>query len=225
RGLGVACYLEMTAAQTQESGAIRFNADGTVTVITGTLDYGQGHHTAFAQVLADKLGVPFDKIRVVQGDSDQLVQGGGTGGSRSAMLSGTAIAEASQKVIEQGKQIASHVLEASASDIEFKNGRFTIAGTDRSIAIMELAERLRGGLKLPEGTPNSLDVTHVTQAVPGTFPNGCHISEVEVDPDTGAVQVVKYTAVNDFGTVLNPMLVEGQVHGGIVQGLGQVLLE
>jgi carbon-monoxide dehydrogenase large subunit len=225
RGLGIACYLEMTAAQTQESGAIRFNADGTVTVITGTLDYGQGHHTAFTQVLADKLGVPFDRIRVVQGDSDQLVQGGGTGGSRSAMLSGTAIAEASQKVIEQGKQIASHVLEASASDIELKRGRFTIAGTDRSIGIMELAERLRGGLKLPDGTPNSLDVTHVTQAVPGTFPNGCHISEVEVDPDTGAVQVVKYTAVNDFGTVLNPMLVEGQVHGGIVQGLGQVLLE
>ena len=204
---------------------IRFNADGTVTIVTGTLDYGQGHAAAFAQVLTEKLGVPFERIRLLQGDSDQLVTGGGTGGSRSAMLSGTAIAQASDKVIEDGKQIAAHVLEASAGDIEFAGGRFVIAGTDRSIGIMALAERLRGGIRLPEGVPTSLDVTHVTEPVPGTYPNGVHIAEVEIDPDTGLTRTVKYTAVNDFGTVINPMLVEGQTHGGVVQGLGQALLE
>jgi carbon-monoxide dehydrogenase large subunit len=225
RGFGIGCYLEMTAAQTTEMGGIRFNADGTVTIVSGTLDYGQGHATAFAQVLNEKLGVPFDRIRLLQGDSDQLVTGGGTGGSRSAMLGGSAVSEAAAKVIEQGKQIASHVLEAAVSDIEFKSGRFIIAGTDRAIGIMELAERLRSGIKLPDGVPNPLDVTHVTKPIPGTFPNGCHIAEVEIDPDTGAAQVVKYCAVNDFGTVLNPLLVEGQIQGGVVQGVGQVLLE
>jgi carbon-monoxide dehydrogenase large subunit len=140
------------------------------------------------------------------------------------MLSGTAIMQASDKVIAAGKQLAAHVLEASAGDIEFKSGRFTIAGTDRSIAIMELAQRLRG-LKLPEGLPSTLDVTHVTEAVPGTYPNGVHVVEVEIEPDTGLTRTVKYSVVNDFGTVLNPMLVEGQVQGGAVQGLGQVLLE
>lgn len=225
RGLGVGCYLETTAAGTTELGGIRFNADGTVTIVTGTLDYGQGHAAPFAQVLTEKLGVPFERIRLLQGDSDQLVTGGGTGGSRSAMLSGTAIMQAADKVIAQGKAIAAHVLEASAEDIEFSNGRFVIAGTDRAIDIMTLAERVRSGLRLPDGATASLDVTHVTEAVPGTYPNGVHIAEVEIDPDTGATQVVKYTAVNDFGTVLNPLLVEGQVQGGVVQGLGQALLE
>ena len=206
-------------------GGIRFNTDGTVTIVTGTLDYGQGHAAAFAQVLTEKLGIPFDRIRLLQGDSDELVTGGGTGGSRSAMLSGTAIVQAADKVVENGKQLAAHVLEASAGDIEFKSGRFDIAGTDRSIGIMELAQVLRGGVPLPEGVLASLDVTHVTEAIPGTYPNGCHIAEVEIDPDTGAAQVVRYNAVNDFGTVINPMLVEGQIQGGVVQGLGQVLLE
>jgi aerobic carbon-monoxide dehydrogenase large subunit len=224
RGLGVGCFVETTAAQTTEMGGIRFNADGTVTIITGTLDYGQGHASAFAQVLVEKLGVPFERIALLQGDSDQLVTGGGTGGSRSAMLSGTAIMQASDKVIAAGKQLAAHVLEASAGDIEFKAGRFTIAGTDRSIGIMDLAQRLRG-LKVPEGLPSTLDVTHVTEPVAGTYPNGVHVAEVEIEPDTGLTRTVKYSVVNDFGTVLNPMLVEGQVQGGAVQGLGQVLLE
>ncbi len=225
RGLGVSCYVETTAAMTTEMGGIHFDADGLVTIVTGTLDYGQGHASAFAQVLTEKLGVPFDRIRLVQGDSDRLVTGGGTGGSRSAMLSGTAVAQASDKVIENGKQIAAHVLEASAGDIEFKRGSFIIAGTDRSIDIMTLAGRLRSGLTLPKGVPTTLDVTHVTEVVPGTYPNGVHVVEVEIEPDTGLTRAVKYTAVNDFGTVINPMLVEGQIHGGVVQGLGQVLLE
>ncbi len=225
RGLGVGCYLETTAAGTQEMGGLRFEDDGTVTIVTGTLDYGQGHAATFAQILTDKLGVPFDKIRLVQGDSDQLVHGGGTGGSRSTMLSGTAVLQAADQVIAKGKDLAAHVLEASAGDIEFRDGRFVIAGTDRAVGIMELAERVRRGLKLPDGSNASLNVSHVTEAVPGTYPNGCHVAEVEVDPDTGAAEVVKYTAVNDFGTVVNPLLVEGQTHGGVVQGLGQALME
>ena len=226
RGLGVGSFLEVTAPPSKEMGGIRFEADGTVTIITGTLDYGQGHAAPFAQVLSEKLGVPFERIRLLQGDSHELLAGGGTGGSKSIMHTGTAIVEASAKVIEQGKQIASHVLEASAADIDFAQGRFVIAGTDRAIGIMELAERLRAGLKLPEGVPSTLDVRHVSDG-PGasTYPNGCHVCEVELDPDTGVIEVVKYVSVNDFGTVINPLIVEGQLHGGVIQGVGQALME
>jgi len=225
RGIGVGCYLEVTAPPNKEMGGIRFEPNGDVTIITGTLDYGQGHAAPYAQVLSEKLGVPFEKIRLLQGDSDELIAGGGTGGSRSITASGTAIVEASNLVIERGKQIAAHVLEASAGDIEFKNGRFIIAGTDRAIGIMELAAKLRSGLKLPEGAPNSLDVKHASEPIPSAFPNGCHVAEVEIDPTTGVTQVVKYAAVNDFGTVINPLLVEGQTHGGVIQGIGQALME
>jgi aerobic carbon-monoxide dehydrogenase large subunit len=225
RGLGVGSYLEVTAPANKEMGGIRFDADGGVTILTGTLDYGQGHATPFAQVLSEKLGIPFDRIRLVQGDSDLLLAGGGTGGSRSMMNSGAAIVEASAKAIEQGKAIASHVLEASPGDIEFARGRFTVAGTDRDIGILELAEKLRAGANLPADAPQSLDVSHVSNGVPSAFPNGCHIAEVEIDPQTGMIEVVKYTSVNDFGTVINPMLVEGQIHGGVVQGIGQAVME
>ena len=141
------------------------------------------------------------------------------------MASGAAIVEASDKVIEKGKEIAGVALEAAAADIEFQGGRFTIVGTDRGIGIMELAEKLRGGMKLPEGVPTTLNVSHVHKEAPSAFPNGAHVCEVEIDPDTGIVEVVKYTMVGDFGTVVNPMLVEGQSHGGVVQGIGQALLE
>ena len=226
RGFGVGCYLEVTAAPGKELGAIHFEKDGTVTIVSGTMDFGMGHATTYAQMLTDMLGVPFERIRVVEGDSDRMTFGGGSGGSRSVMFVGSALTESSKIVIERGKQIASHVLEASASDIEFKAGRFVIAGTDRSIGLIELAQRLHGGLKLPEGTPHSLDVDHVVnEPVPSAFPNGCHIAEVEVDPDTGHAQVVRYSAVNDLGTIVNPLLVEGQIQGGVVQGLGQALME
>jgi carbon-monoxide dehydrogenase large subunit len=185
-----------------------------------------GHATTYAQILTDLLGVPFDRIRMIEGDSDRMAFGGGSGGSRSVMFAGTALTESAAIVVERGKQIASHVLEASASDIEFKMGRFVIAGTDRSIGLLDLAARLRAGLELPDGVPRSLDVDHVVKdPVPSAFPNGCHIAEVEVDPDTGATHVVRYSAVNDIGTVVNPLLVEGQIQGGVVQGLGQALLE
>ena len=142
------------------------------------------------------------------------------------MHTGTALVEAAAKVIDQGKLIASHVLEAAAADIEFKNGRFVIAGTDRAIGIMELAAKLRSGINLPEGVPTSLDVNHVSDGPSASaYPNGCHVCEVEIDPETGVIEVVKYSAVNDFGTVVNPMIVEGQLHGGVVQGIGQALME
>jgi carbon-monoxide dehydrogenase large subunit len=226
RGRGIGQYLEVTAPPIKEMGGIRFEKDGTVTILTGTLDFGQGHWSAFAQVLVSKLGVPFDAVRLVQGDSDRLIAGGGTGGSKSIMASGAAILEAGEKVIERGRLFASHALEAGVEDIEFRAGNFRIAGTDRAIGIMELARRLNeGSLRPPPELPATLDVDHVHESAPSAFPNGCHVAEVEIDPETGTTRVVRYTAVNDFGTVINPMLVEGQLHGGVVQGIGQALLE
>ncbi len=224
RGIAVGSYLEVTAPPSAELGKIVFDPDGSVQLITGTLDYGQGHATPFAQVLCAQLGVPFDSVKLVQGDSDIVHTGNGTGGSRSITASGQAIVEASRLVIEKGKRAAAHMLEASEADIEFADGSFTIAGTDRSIDIMELAKRLHDG-KVPDGVPDSLDVDHTSEPVPSAFPNGCHVAEVEIDPDTGVVQIVRYSAVNDFGTVINPMLVAGQLHGGVVQGIGQALME
>jgi len=225
RGIAVGSYLEVTAPPNKEMGGIRFEPDGTVTFITGTLDYGQGHATSFAQILSSRLGVPFDRIRLLQGDSDELIAGGGTGGSRSAASSSMAMVEAVRRVVEQGKQIASHVLEAAAADIEFADGRFIIAGTDRSIDLLELSAALRAGIELPDDAPKTLDVKLASEPVPSAFPNGCHVAEVEIDPETGVIEVVKYCSANDFGTVINPMLVEGQMHGGLVQGIGQVLME
>ena len=231
RGRGIGNFLECTAPPMKEQGEIVFNEDGTVTIVTGTLDYGQGHWTPFAQVLHQTLGVPFEAIRLVQGDSDRLIAGGGTGGSKSLMASGAAIVEAARQVIEKGRLAAAHVLEAAPSDIEFERaadgtGRFVIAGTDRAIGIMELAARLRAERdRLPPEAPHSLDVRHVFDQAPMAFPNGCHICEVEIDPETGVTEVVRYVSVNDFGVIVNPLLAEGQAHGGIAQGIGQALME
>src|ERR1700730_11944034 len=224
RGIAVGSYLEVTAPPGVELGKIVFEDDGSVRLITGTLDYGQGHATPFAQVLCAQLGVPFESVKLEQGDSDIVHAGHGTGGSRLITASGMAIVEASKLVMEKGKRAAAHLMEAAEADIEFAGGRFTIAGTDRSIDIIELAKRMREG-KMPEGVPSSLDVDHPTEAVPSTFPNGCHVAEVEIDPETGIVQIVRYTGVNDFGTIVNPMLVAGQLHGGVAQGIGQALME
>ncbi len=215
RGLGIGSYLEVTAPPSKEMGGVRFEKNGDVTIITGTLDYGQGHAAPFAQVLSSRLGVPFERVRLEQSDSDLLVHGGGTGGSRSMLMSGGAIAEAAVKVIEQGRALAAEALEAAAADIEFRDGTFVVGGTDRKIGILQLAEKF----------PGKLDVTHVTEMIPSAFPNGCHVAEVEIDPETGITQVVRYASVNDFGTIVNPLLVEGQVHGGVVQGIGQALME
>jgi carbon-monoxide dehydrogenase large subunit len=228
RGRGLSYYLEVTAPPNQEMGGIRFGEDGSVTMATGTLDYGQGHRAAFAQVVAAKLGVPFESLRLLQGDSDELIAGGGTGGSRSIMMSGTALLAASDLVIEKGQRLAAHVLEAAEADIEFADGAFTVAGTDRSVGLVELAGKVRAMAAegaVPEGLPDSLDAELVVEGVPSAFPNGCHLAEVEIDPDTGQVALVRYVAVDDFGTLINPLLVEGQVQGGIAQGAGQALME
>ncbi|WP_426956701.1 xanthine dehydrogenase family protein molybdopterin-binding subunit [Muricoccus radiodurans] len=230
RGRGIGNFLECTAPPSKEQGEILFGEDGTVTIVTGTLDYGQGHWTPFAQVLHQRLGVPFEAIRLVQGDSDRLIAGGGTGGSKSLMASGAAIVEASDQVIEKGRQAAGHFLEAASEDVEFTRnpdgtGRFAIAGTDRGIDIMELAARLRDAKDLPADVPRSLDVRHVFDQAPMAYPNGCHVCEVEVDPDTGHAQIVRYFAMNDFGVIVNPLMVAGQAHGGIAQGVGQALME
>ena len=224
RGIAVGPYLEVTAPPSGELGKITFEPDGSVMLTTGTLDYGQGHATPFAQVLSAELGVPFERITLEQNDSDRVRFGNGTGGSRSITATGTAIVESAALVIAKGKQAAAHLMEASEGDIEFANGRFTIAGTDRSIGIMELAQRMREG-NMPEDVPSSLDVDHNTKDTPSTFPNGCHVVEVEIDPETGVVRIVRYSAVNDFGTIVNPMIVAGQLHGGVAQGIGQALME
>jgi carbon-monoxide dehydrogenase large subunit len=231
RGRGIGNFLECTAPPAKEQGGLRFEKDGTVTIITGTLDYGQGHWSAFAQVLHQQLGVPFASVRLLQGDSDELIAGGGTGGSKSLMASGAAIVEASEKVVEKGRQAAAWALEAAVADIEFEphgegeHGRFLIAGTDRAIGIMDLAAKLRAAPALPEGVPATLDVTHVFDQAPMAYPNGCHVCEVEIDPETGITRIDRYLAVNDFGVQVNPLLVAGQAHGGIAQGVGQALLE
>lgn len=225
RGLGLASYLEVTGPPATEMGGIRFEPDGTVSMISGSLNYGQGHHSTFAQIVSSKLQIPFDRLRLIQGDSDELIAGAGTGGSRTVISAGTALVHAAELVIENGKKLAAHVLEAAEADIEFNNGNFTIAGTDRSINIMALAERVRELDNLPDDLPSSLSAQLAEDTPPSAFPNGCHVAEVEIDPETGVTEVVRYSVVDDFGTLINPMLVEGQVHGGIVQGLGQALSE
>ena len=226
RGLGMSDYLEVTGPPAKEMGGIRFEEDGTVTIISGTLDYGQGHAAAFAQVLHSRTGIPFERIRLLQGDSDELIAGGGTGGSKSMMSSGGAIIEAGDALIDKAKALAAHTLEAAVEDVEFADGRYAIAGTDRTIGLIDLADGLRSGAITPtEDLPTSLDISLAHETGPSAFPNGCHVCEVEIDPDTGTVEVVRYSMVNDFGVVVNPMLVEGQAHGGIIQGLGQALME
>ncbi len=228
RGLGIACYLEVTGPPANEMGGIRFDDDGGVTMISGSLNYGQGHQGTFAQILTGKLGIPYDRFRLIQGDSDELIAGAGTGGSRTVISAGTALVHAADVVIENGRKLAAHVLETAEEDIVFEPGEFRVAGTDRGIGILELAaeiRRLRGTGGLPEALPEALDTKIKEATPPSAFPNGCHIAEIEIEPETGVVAVVRYSVVDDFGTLINPMLVEGQVHGGVVQGLGQALME
>jgi carbon-monoxide dehydrogenase large subunit len=226
RGIGIGQFLEVTAPMSKEFGGIRFGADGMVTILSGTMDFGMGHHTTFAQVVSQHLGVPIEKIRLVQGDSDEIAVGGGSGGSRSMQVAAQAFGEASALVIEKGRRAAAHLLEAGIDDIAFARGYFSVVGTDKGIGIIDLALRLAAErAPLPDGVPHSLDTDHISNGVEATFPNGCHIAEVEIDPETGVTQVVRYVAVGDCGTIVNPMVVEGQVQGGVAQGIGQALGE
>ena len=218
RGLGVAYHIKGTGGSPEENVDIRFEDDGTVSLITGTQHIGQGHETTFPQILAHRLGIPSELIRLRQGDTDLIASGGGHGSSRATYMGGTAIWRASDAIIAKGLTLAAEALEAAEADIRFENGRFTVSGTDRSVALLDLAI-----LGRKKGRP--LDTYHFWKREHLTFPNGGHVAEVEVDPDTGAVDLVRYTAVDDYGVMVNPMIVEGQAHGAMAQGIGQALME
>ncbi len=224
RGIGMAYYLEATGGAPTERAEIRFAEDGFVDVYVGTQSTGQGHETAYVQLTVDRLGVPGEKVRVRQGDTDTIPVGGGTGGARSLYSEGQAILVTAATVIERGRKAASEALEAAPADIVFEAGRFAIAGTDRGVGIMELAATQRAKAAKGEDV-TTLDAAEVAEIKAHTFPNGCHIAEVEVDPETGVIALVRYSVTDDFGKAVNPMIVRGQVHGGVAQGFGQAVLE
>src|SRR6185437_1281803 len=225
RGIGISNTIEQAADPTIETAEIRFDPLGGMTFVTGSISHGQGHNTIQTQMLVDRLGVDPDRIKFIQGDTDAVAFGMGTGGSRSTTMSGGAIVMVADKVIAKGKKLAAHILEAAESDLEFKDGRFTIAGTDRGMAIHDVAKAAFELGKLPKGMEPGLYETATYRATSGNFPNGCHVCEVEIDPETGVTELVSYSVVDDVGTVINPMLVKGQIMGGIAQGIGQVLME
>jgi len=239
RGVGISTYIEACGlapsnvagalgarAGLYEAGTIRVNPTGSVTVITGSHSHGQGHETTFAQLVTESLGVDFDNIEVVHGDTGKVPFGMGTYGSRSLAVGGMALMAALEKIKTKSKKIAAHLLEASEEDIEFENGQLSVAGTDKSVSFGDIAL----AAYVPHNYPldvlePGLEETAFYDPKNFTFPAGCHICEVEVDPDTGVVQVVSFTAADDFGRIINPMIVEGQVHGGLTQGIGQALYE
>lgn len=238
RGIGFSSYIEACGIAPSaavgslgagvglwESGQIRFNPTGNVTIFTGSHSHGQGHETTFAQIISDRLGVPFNNIEVVHGDTDKVMFGMGTYGSRSAAVGGSALVKAADKIIEKGRKIAAHILEASVDDIEFADGNFTVAGTDKSMDIGAVAFAAYVPHNYPEGLEPGLNETAVYDPLNFSFPAGTHICEVEIDPETGQVEIVNYTAVDDFGTIINPMIVAGQVQGGVAHGVGQALHE
>ena len=225
RGIGISNTIEQAADPTIETAEIRFDPLGGMTFVSGSISHGQGHNTIQTQMLVDRLGVDPERIKFIQGDTDAVAFGMGTGGSRSTTMSGGAIVMVSEKIIAKGKKLAAHMLEAAEGDMEFKDGRFTIAGTDRGIGVHDVAKAAFELGKLPKGMEPGLYETATYRATSGNFPNGAHVCEVEVDPDTGETKVVGYWVVDDVGTVINPMLVKGQIMGGIAQGLGQVLME
>jgi len=238
RGIGFSSYVEAcgiapSAAVGQlgggvglwESAQVRFNPTGNVQVFTGAHSHGQGHETTFAQLVTELLGVPIENVEVIHGDTARTQFGMGTYGSRSLAVGGVAIAKACEKLIDKGKKIAAHAMEASEQDIEFANGNFSVAGTDKAMSIAEVAFNAYVPHSYPEGLEPGFDENAFFDPLNFSFPAGTHICEVEVDPDTGTVDIVRYSAVDDFGTLVNPMIVAGQVHGGIVHGVGQAMLE
>ncbi len=227
RGIGMATYTERCGGGFPETASIEFK-DDRVELVMGNQEYGTGLITAYKQVVSDQLGIDADRIDVVMGDTDRT-QSGLTGGSRALAVAGSALYEAGLAIIEKGKQLAAHSLEVSPQDVTFADGVFGVPSTDLRVDIFQLARVARDPAKRPPGLAadltNGLDVTHHRVPPAQTFPNGCHIVEVEIDPDTGAIAIERYTVVDDFGRTINALLLEGQVHGGIVQGVGQALLE
>ena len=239
RGLGYSCYIEACGiapsniagalgarAGLFEAGEVRVHPTGTVTVFTGSHSHGQGHETTFAQVVAGKLGIPVDNVEIVHGDTGRVPFGMGTYGSRSLAVGGTAISKAVDKIIAKGKKIAAHLLEAADTDIEFENGEFKVAGTDKKVpwGSVTLTAYVPHNYPLDKLEPG-LNENAFYDPTNFTYPAGSYVCEVEVDPDTGKVQIERFVAVDDFGNIVNPMIVEGQVHGGLAQGLGQAMME
>jgi carbon-monoxide dehydrogenase large subunit len=224
RGIGLAYYMEATGGGPTERAEIRFANDGFVDVYVGTQSTGQGHETAYVMLTADRLGVDGEKIRIRQGDTDTIPMGGGTGGARSLYSEGQAILLTASSVIEKGRQAASEVFEAATADIVFEAGKFSVIGTDRSMDIITLAATQRQKADAGQDV-TTLDAAEIAKIEAHTFPNGCHMAEVEVDPETGKVDVVRYAVSDDVGKAINPMIVRGQVHGGVAQGFGQAVLE
>jgi carbon-monoxide dehydrogenase large subunit len=239
RGIGISTYIEACGiapsavagalgarAGLYESAQVRVHPTGSVTVYTGTHSHGQGHETTFAQVVSEMFGIPADNVEISHGDTDEVQFGMGTYGSRSIAVGGAALVKACEKVVNKAKKIAAHILEASEADIEFKDGKFQVSGTDREMAFGEVALAAYVPHNYPHETLEpGLDENAFYDPLNFSFPAGCHICEVEIDPDTGKVDVVGFTGVDDIGRVINPMIVEGQVHGGVTQGIGQALLE
>ncbi len=238
RGIGFSAYIEACGIAPSavvgslgagvglwESAQVRFNATGSVSVFTGSHSHGQGHETTFAQLTAEKLGIPYENIEIVHGDTGSIPMGMGTYGSRSLAVGGSAIIRACDKVIEKGRKIAAHLMEASVEDVEFDGGQYKVAGTDKSKTIAEIAFTAYVPHNYPEDVEPGLDETAFYDPLNFTYPAGTHIAEVEIDPETGVTEIVDWVAVDDFGKVINPMIVEGQVHGGVAQGVGQALLE
>ena len=225
RGIGISNTIERAAAPGQERALLRFDPSGTATLFVGTISHGQGHETIYKQIVAQTLGIDPATLRVKEGDSDALSIGGGTGGSRSATLGGSAVLRAAEKIVELAKPIAAHLLEAAEDDLEFADGAFGIAGTDRSVPLVEVARIAYLPPKLPADVEPGLEAGAGYVAKVENFPNGCHVCEVEIDPDTGEIGFIDYSVVDDVGTVLNPLLLKGQIHGGVAQGLGQAVME
>jgi carbon-monoxide dehydrogenase large subunit len=225
RGIGIANYVEATGGYPRERADIVVHPAGKVDVMVGTLSSGQGHATTYAQCVAEWLGVPFEHINVVEGDTDLTPVGGGSHSARSMRMAGIVMGKASDSIIDKGKQIASHLLEVASEDIAFSKGRFTVAGTDRSVGLLDVAAAAQKGDGLPGDLRGPLAATCDETIRQLGFPFGCHVCEVEIDPDTGHLDLVRYTAVDDVGRAINPLILHGQTHGGAAQGIGQALLE
>ncbi len=223
RGIGLATYIERCGGGAPETAVAKFEDDG-IKIYIGTMENGQGHHTSYKQILSETLDIDADTIQIVQGDTE-TTPAGMTGGSRSVPVGGAAVLGVGQKIREKGTQIAAHMMEVAPVDIEFADGTFTVAGTDKSMTLWEIAKAAADPANVPEGMEPGLDDEYQRKPEAATFPNGCHVIEVEIDPDTGELEIPRYTVVDDFGKVINPIMLEGQVHGGIVQGLGQALTE
>ncbi len=225
RGFGISNTIERAAAGGTEGAEVRFDRGGTVTLFSGSITAGQGHETVFKQLVCDRLGLHPDEVRYVQGDTDEVFYGEGTGGSRTSTMSSAAFTMATDKVIEKAKAIAAHALKVEAADVNFADGVFSSPKTNQTVTIKEVAIDASNPAKIPAAMEPGLFATATYKAGKQNFPNGCHICELEIDKDTGVVEIVRYSVVDDVGTVLNPMLLHGQIHGGVAQGAGQVLME